>query len=129
MKQHNSVYAVEEDGQDEQERQSNVPPNIKDLPVFLRKLVTNSAKVTYRRSMMLLYLLAQIHTFFVWYQITQSSVVGGILAFFQALVGAFDIYFQPDFSQGFFLSLLLNDLSHTKKLEKEVKGGIIGNLV
>ena len=45
------------------------------------------------------------------------------------MVGAFDIYFQPDFSQGFFLSLLLNDLSHTKKLEKEVKGGIIGNLV
>eukprot|EP00944_MAST-04C_sp_MAST-4C-sp1_P012379 g12379.t1 len=129
MKQHNSVYAVEEDGQDEQERQSNVPPNIKDLPVFLRKLVTHSAKVTYRRSMMLLYFLAQIHTFFVWYQITQSSVVGGILAFFQALAGASDIYFQPDFSQGFFLSLLLNDLSHTKKLEKEVKGGIIGNLV
>ena len=128
MKQHNSVYAVEEDGQDEQERQSNVPPNIKDLPVFLRKLVTHSAKVTYRRSMMLLYFLAQIHTFFVWYQITQSSVVGGILAFFQALAGASDIYFQPDFSQGFFLSLLLNDLSHTKKLEKEVKGGIIGNL-
>ena len=78
MKQHNSIYAVEEDGQDEQERQSNVPSNIKDLPVFLRKLVTHSAKVTYRRSMMLLYFLAQIHTFFVWYQITQSSVVGGL---------------------------------------------------
>ena len=127
MKQHNSIYAVEEDGQDEQEQQSNVTPTIKDLPVFLRKVVTNSAKVTYKRTMVLLYFVGQVKGFFVWYQITQSSVVGGFVALSFALGGACDIYFMPDFSQGFFLSLLLNDLSHTKKLSKQVKSASIAN--
>ena len=82
MKQRNSIYAVGEDGQDEQERQSDslVPPNKKDLPVFLRTVVTVSAKVTYKQSMVLLYLVSQVQGFFVWYQITQSLVAGATLA-------------------------------------------------
>lgn len=131
MKQRNSIYAVGADGQDEQERQSEslVPPNKKDLPVFLRTVVTVSAKVVYKQSMVLLYLVSQVQGFFVWYQITQSFVSGATLAFLFGLSGAADVYFQPDFSRGFFLSILLSDLSHTKKLDKTVKNGIIGNVV
>ena len=127
MKQHNSIYAIEKEGQGE--RQNDVPPNVKDLPVFLRKVVTVSAKVTYKQSMMLLYFLSQISSFFTWYQITQSSVVGGVIAFLFAAGGAADVYFQPDFSRGFFLSILLNDLSRTEKIDKALKRGIMGNAV
>ena len=102
---------------------------MKDLPVFLRKVVTASANVMYKRTMVLLYFLGQVSGFFVWYQITQSSVAGGIIALFFAAGGAADVYFQPDFSRGFFLSILLKELSHTKKIDKAVKNGIIANAV
>lgn len=116
----------------EQGNERQVTPSVKsleDLPVFLRRLITVSAKVTYKQAVALIFFLAQVPWFFIWYQITQSFVGAAVITLLSALTGYVDLYFQPDFSRGFFLNVLLSDLSHTKKLDKEVKSGIVANAV
>ena len=100
--------------------------SLEELPYYVKFTVkTLSSKRTMHIATVLVFFV-HVHTFFFMSQLTGSVGAGGALAFSFYLGHLCDFLPLPDFSKGFFLDILLSNRATAKKLNNEIKMGIIG---
>jgi len=102
---------------------------IDDLPPFLKATVIRFANPMFRKLLVLIVALCQLMHVFVWSQITQSVVAGTILYILFVVSVLVEFLSPPNFSQGFFLEILLLDMKKAEKISTEIKNGAYVNLI
>ena len=103
--------------------------SLEELPYYMKFTIKALANKGVFRILLLLILCGHLHTIIVFSQMAGSLVIGISLGFLFLLGHLCDFLPLPDFSKGFFLDILLSDKALVKRLNTEIKGGIIFGVV
>ena len=102
---------------------------IDDLPSFLKATVIRHGNPIFRKLLVLIVALCQIMNLFAWSQITQSVAAGIIMYILSYVSLLVEFFTPPNFSQGFFLEILLLDMKKAEKINTEIKNTVYGQMV